>query len=103
MSRGVGELARAVGRYQFTHALIRETLSEELSTTRKAQLHARIAQALEEMYGEQAHAYSAELAHHFGEAQTVLGAQKLIHYSLLAGERDLDGFAFDDAAAHFQR
>ena len=29
------ELPRAVGRYQFTHALIQETLLEELSLTRR--------------------------------------------------------------------
>ncbi|MCH8281267.1 MAG: protein kinase [Chloroflexi bacterium] len=102
-SKVIEELPRAVGRYQFTHALIQETLAEELSSTRKVQIHARIAQALEEMYGEQADSYSAELAHHFGEAQTVLGAQKLIHYSLLAGQHALDGFAFEEAVAHFER
>ena len=40
----------AVGRYQFTHALIQETLAGELSTSRKVRLHARIAQAMEELY-----------------------------------------------------
>ena len=39
-------------RYQFTHALIQETLAEELSLTRRVRLHARIAEALEELYGE---------------------------------------------------
>ena len=42
-ARVIEELPRAVGRYQFTHALIQETLAGELSTTRKVRLHARIA------------------------------------------------------------
>ena len=54
------------------------------------------------LYGGDAEAHAAE-AHHFAEAQTVLGAEKLVHYSLLAGERALSGFAFEEALAHFER
>ena len=50
-ARVIEELPRALGRYQFTHALIQETLAEELSLTRKVRLHARIAEALEGLYG----------------------------------------------------
>ena len=102
-ARVVEELPRSVGRYQFTHALIQETLAGELSTTRKVRLHARIAEALELLYGDTVEAHAAELAHHFAEAQTVLGTDKLVHYSLLAGERALSGFAFEEALAHFER
>ena len=42
-SRVIEELPQSVGRYQFTHALIQETLAGELSTTRKVRLHARVA------------------------------------------------------------
>ena len=58
----IEELPRSVGRYQFTHALIRETLLEELSTTRRVRLHARISLALEELYGDGAKIHAAELA-----------------------------------------
>ena len=75
-ARVIEELPRSVGYYQFTHALIQETLSGELSTTRKVRLHARIAQALEELYGDDADTHAAELADHFAEAQTMLGAEK---------------------------
>ena len=50
-ARVIEELPRSVGRYQFTHALIQETLAGELSTTRKVRIHARIAEALEDVYG----------------------------------------------------
>ena len=102
-ARVVEELPSAVGRYQFTHALIQETLAEELSTTRRVRLHARIAEVLEELYGADAQAHAAELAHHYGEAQTVLGTEKLVRYSLLAGERTMAIYAYEEAMAHFQR
>jgi len=102
-ARVIEELPRAVGRYQFTHALIQETLAGELSTTRKVRLHARIAEALELLYGVDAEAHAAELAHHFTEAQTVLGIEKMVQYFLLAGERALAGYAHSEALAHFQR
>jgi tetratricopeptide (TPR) repeat protein len=102
-ARVVEELPRAVGRYQFTHALIQETLLGELSLTRRVRLHARIAETLEALYGADAVAHAAELAHHFCEAESVLGIEKLVKYSLLAGERALAAYAWEEALAHFQR
>jgi len=102
-ARVIEELPRTVGRYQFTHALIQETLAEELSTTRRVRLHARIAEALEELYGADAESHAAELAHHFAEAEGVLGTDKLVRYSLLAGERTMAIYAYEEALAHFQR
>ena len=104
LSAGViEELPSTVGRYQFTHALIQETLAGELSTTRKVRLHARIAETLEEYYGDDADAHAAELAHHFSEAEAVLGTEKLVRYSSMAGERALATFAWEEAQAHYER
>ena len=102
-ARVIEELPQSVGRYQFTHALIQETLAEELSLTRRVRLHARIAQALEDLYGDDSEAHAAELAQHFAQAQTVLGTEKLVHYSLLAGKRALSARAYEEAEAHSQR
>ena len=102
-ARIIEEPSGTMGRYQFTHALIQETLTQELSTTRRARLHARIGQALEVMYGANAHVHAAELAHHFSEAELVLGPTKLAQYSLLSGEQALASSAYEDALAHFER
>ncbi|MCI0896114.1 MAG: protein kinase [Chloroflexi bacterium] len=102
-ARVIEEMPQSIGRYQFTHALIQETLAEELSTTRKVRLHARIAEALEQAYGDNAEAHAAELAFHFGEAASLLGSQKLIDYSTMAGEQALTTYAHEDALSHFQR
>ena len=69
----IEELPEGKERYQFSHALVQETLSEELSTSRKVRLHARIAETLEEMYGANVEAHAAELAHHCAEASSALG------------------------------
>ena len=102
-ARIVEELPASPGAYRFTHALFQETLAMELSTTRRIRLHARIASALEELYGDHAAAHAAELAYHFAEAETVLGPERLIHYSRLAGEQAFAAHAYEDAIAHFQR
>jgi len=102
-SRVIEELPQSVGRYQFTHALIQETLAGELSTTRKVRLHARIAETLEELYGDDAEAHASELAYHYAESESVLGPVKLVRYSILAGERALAGYGYEEAQAHFQR
>ena len=102
-ARVVEELPASPGAYRFTHALFQDTLAVELSTTRRIRLHARIASALEELYGDRAAAHAAELAYHFAEAETVLGPERLIHYSRLAGEQAFAAHAYEDAIAHFQR
>ncbi len=101
-SRVIEELPQSVGHYQFTHALIQETLAEELSLTRRVRLHARIAQALENLYGEDAESHAAELAHHFARAEAAVGTEKFVRYSLVAGERALAAYAHEDALTHFR-
>ena len=102
-ARIIEELPAAVGRYQFTHSLVQETLVEELSLTRRARLHARIAETLEALYGPEAEANAAELAHHFVQAEPVLGNERLVGYSLIAGEFAMASHGYEEATAHFQR
>ena len=99
----IEEVPNRIERFQFTHALIQQTLAEELTTTRRVRLHARIGEALEELYGEHVEEQAAELAHHFGEAESLAGPEKLVHFSSMAGERALSNFAYEEAQAHFQR
>ena len=99
----IEEVSAGEERYQFSHALIQETLSEESSASRKVRLHARIAEALGEIYGVNVEAHAAELAHHCAEAEPVLGPDKLVHYSLLAGKRALAYYAWEEARSHFER
>ncbi|MDP6666056.1 MAG: hypothetical protein QF357_01510, partial [Dehalococcoidia bacterium] len=100
-SKIIEELPDAVGSYRFTHALIRETLTSELSLTRRVGLHARIAKTLEDLYGDGIDQRAAELAYHYSEAESVLGTEKLIHYSVIAGEMALEANDPLAASVHF--
>ncbi len=103
-ARVVAELPRPAGTYRFSHALIRETLYEELTTARRVRLHRQIGDALEQLYGSKADAHLAELAHHFGEAALGGGdVTKAIEYARRAGERATAVYAYEEAAGHFER
>ncbi|PKB71278.1 MAG: hypothetical protein BZY87_06135 [SAR202 cluster bacterium Io17-Chloro-G6] len=102
-ARVIEELPTQGDRYQFSHALVQQTLFDGLSTSRRVRLHARIGDALETLHGDYPGDHAAELAYHFFESSTVLGPEKLVRYSLLAGERALATYAYEDALVHFER
>ena len=97
------ELPGVADRYQFSHALVRGTLLSEMSTSRRVRLHLRVGEALETIYGTEAEDHAAELARHFAEAEAISGPEKLVRYSLLAGEQALAAYAWEEAREHFQR
>ena len=67
-ARVVGEVPGAPGRLRFSHALVRDTLYDELSPARRRQLHAQAGEALEALYAANEEPHLAELAHHFVQA-----------------------------------
>ncbi|MDP6453011.1 MAG: AAA family ATPase, partial [SAR202 cluster bacterium] len=99
----IDEIPRTLGQYKFSHALIQETLSEEMSTTRRIRLHARIVEVLEGLYGSDAQAHADEIIYHLAQAERVLGSDKLLRYSMTAGELALSNYAYEEAEIHFQR
>jgi predicted ATPase len=61
----IGELPGQGDHYQFSHALVQQTLLEGLSTSRKVRLHARISEVLETLFEDHLGEHAAELAYHF--------------------------------------
>lgn len=94
------ESTGAAGRWAFTHALVRQTLYDDLSDTRKARMHGLVGEALETMPGADGSSLS-ELAYHFTLHATMGDAEKAIVYSSRAGEHSLKLGAFEEAARHF--
>ena len=96
-------LPPAVDRYQFGHGLIQQVLYGELSPIRRLRAHASIGETLEQMHQTDLAVHAADLARHFAEAGSILGPEKLARYSLMAGERALAAYAYEDALRHFEK
>jgi DNA-binding CsgD family transcriptional regulator len=91
------------GRYQFCHALIEQAVYEEISPIGKARAHAAVGETLEGLHRDNLGQRAGELAYHFAEAVAVSGTEKIVRYSLIAGERALDSFAYEQALTHFNQ
>ena len=102
-ARVIEEVPEAPEHYQFTHAVVQETLSSTLPAKVRAQTHGRIGAVLEGLYGDQAPVHSAELAYHFSLAVPGDNKEKLIRYSLLAGQRAAATYAHQEALILFKR
>jgi predicted ATPase len=101
--------ARRLSRYRFRNYLFQKYLYDDLDPVERSYLHEDVGNALEELYGEQAHesaavapiaAVAVQLAWHFEEAGI---AEKAIHYLHQAGERAVQLSAYQEGRAHLTR
>ena len=92
--------ATTVGRFMFSHALVREALYEELGVTRRVRLHRRVGETIERLQGDDPDRHLDELAHHFLEAQEL---DKAIDYAIRAAKRAMSLMAYEEGAQLFER
>lgn len=90
-----------VGRYVFAHALVRETLYDQLGAVRRARLHRRVGEVLETLPDPE-HRLD-ELAYHFARAVPDGQAEKAVGYGVRAGRRALEGLAYEEGVEHLER
>jgi tetratricopeptide (TPR) repeat protein len=103
-SAGVVEASRgAPGRYAFCHSLIRRVLYDEITPLRRIEIHRRLGEILETLYGPGREEHLAELAHHFFEAALGGDAEKAIDYATRAATQALARVAYEEAAAQYER
>jgi class 3 adenylate cyclase len=93
----------APGSWRFSHALVRETLYEEVRTTRRVRMHRRIAEVLEERHAGRLEPHLAELAYHFCEAASGGDVEKAVDYARRAAWHALTSLAYEEAVNHFER
>ena len=91
-STGVGE------RYEFAHALLRTALYDEVSPSRRARLHRRVAGALEQVHPGDEESRAAEITGQYARSASLPGAAHGIRYALAAAEQARRAHAPEEAA-----
>ncbi len=88
--------------FRFTHELVRRALYDRLSSLRRAELHLRVAEALERASVETSRPNLAGLAYHFAEAAPLGSGPKAVEYNVLAAHAARSALAFDEAATRLR-
>jgi hypothetical protein len=81
---------------------VRQALYAELTATRRARLHRRIGEALEELYAHEIERHLPELAYHFGQGSPDAEGRAL-HYIARAGDQAAAQLAHDGAATYYRQ
>jgi DNA-binding CsgD family transcriptional regulator len=84
--------------HRFRHELLRRAVADRLSPLRRAALHQRVAEAMQELVPARDVRAAADLAYHWTEATPVTGPEPAVAASLRAADLELEALAFDDAA-----
>ncbi|HEX2048026.1 MAG TPA: AAA family ATPase [Acidimicrobiales bacterium] len=101
-SRAAGLVTEAGtgGGFRFVHAIVREVLYERLGLAARAERHGRIAEVIEERYGD---ARVPEVAHHVLQGAVAGGDERAVDLAVRAGERSFGLLAYEEAAAWYGR
>jgi len=84
--------------YDFTHPLLQQVIYADLGQARARLLHATVAEALENVYGEAAASHADELALHFARAHSQPLARKAVRYMYAAGRGAIERYANREGA-----
>jgi class 3 adenylate cyclase len=89
------ELGGSPVRYRFAHALVQQTLLDEIPTARRLRVNRALAEAIERLRADRLERYRASLARHWYEAGTE--AARALVATIAAAERALSLFADREA------
>lgn len=99
-ARVVVEQDASASAYRFTHALVRETLYARLRPSRRARLHARVAEAIEATSGD---SRISELAFHYEHAAALGLAERAVEAALAASDTARKLLAYEQSKEHLRR
>jgi predicted ATPase len=86
--------------FRFTDNRIRELLLGDLSQSRRARYHVKVAEALEKIHSKNIDRHIESLADHYSEAGD---AERGIKYSIMAGDRNKSIHASEQAINNYKR
>jgi ABC-type transport system substrate-binding protein/class 3 adenylate cyclase len=95
----VEQRRRPAPEYRFRHGLVQEVAYASLLDGRRRDLHAQVAEALEQMTADDGEVPVQVLARHFAEADD---AERAAHYLLRAGDAARSAYAGTEAIAHYR-
>jgi tetratricopeptide (TPR) repeat protein len=98
----IAPLAGTIGRFRFSHELVRETLYDELTSANRMQLHQQAAEVLRQLHASDEETHLAELAHHYFEAAPLGDASTAVDFARQAGEKAASSLAYEEAARLFR-
>lgn len=92
-----------LGRWAFSHALLRETLYLSSRPSERVARHHRVASGLEALHARNLAPHLPALAHHFFEAAKSGDGTKAVHYCGLAADAAMASAGFEQAAELYRR
>jgi DNA-binding SARP family transcriptional activator len=98
----IAEVPSTPGRYSFAHALLRSTLEGEVSATRRALLHRRIGEAIEQRHRRRLDPWLDDLARHFAAAGPH-EVDRAVDYAVRAAGQATARLAYDEAVRLLSR
>ena len=96
------EVVPETQQFRFSHALIRETLYDEMLGLRRSRLHLRIGEMIEQQNGPDDSTSWTQLAYHFSEAGPGAAAGKALDYAQRAAVHAGQLLAFEESARLYQ-
>ncbi|WHZ10021.1 MAG: hypothetical protein OJF60_000460 [Burkholderiaceae bacterium] len=96
------EPAEPAGHFQFSHALIRETLYDEIALPTRSQSHLQVAQAIEALYSADLEPHLPALATHYASALPSGDAAHAADIARRAAERASRLLAHEEAARYYR-
>jgi hypothetical protein len=92
-----------VDRHRFAHALVRETLHAELSSSRRARQHRKVAAAIEARHRDDIDSVISELATHWLEASAGGDPTRAVELAIRAGDLAAERNAAENSVRWYER
>ncbi len=95
---GLLEQVGDAGSYRFVHALVRDAVEASLTTTDRADLHRRVAEAIESRFSGDVGPHSADIARHWAELAPYGHGEVARRWTLRAADEAMRQLAYEEAA-----